>query len=124
MKAEGAGSQRTFWEIADQTTTELDHVTKQLMKDLEGQLENVLVPADHRLITPWLRTTRWHEYVAGSGLSIDWLRQSIMLPQRNEVDCTNLRHIMESYFRQALELLDRTDELVLQRINSPDPIKR
>lgn len=123
MKAEGAGSQRTFWEIASQPTAELDHVMKQLMNNLEGQLENVVVPTDHRLVTPWLHMTRWHEYVANSGLSIDWLRRSIMPPQKNEIDCKNIHRIVESYFRQALDLLDRTDELVLQRINSPDPIK-
>ena len=124
MKAEGAGSQRTFWEVIVPRTTGSDPITEQLMNSLKKQLNNVQVPTDHRLITPWLRMTRWHEYVAGSGFTIDWLRQSIMLPQRDEIDCKDIHGIMERYFKQALELIDTTDELVLQRINSPDPLKR
>lgn len=125
MKTEGAGSQRTFWEIVVPTTIAMDSVVEQLMNEMEEQLENIQVPMDHRFITPWLHTTRWHEYVAGSGFSIDWLRQSIALPQPKEVNCLkNLHNIMGCYFQQALELIETSDELVLQRINSPDPVKK
>jgi hypothetical protein len=68
--------------------------------------------------------TQWHQYVAGSGLTIDWLCQSITLPQWNEVALKNIHGIVKYYFKQALELIYMTDELVLQVINSPDPLKR
>ena len=97
---------------------------EELMKNLNKELENIQVPVDQRLVTPWLRITHWHEFVAGSGFSTDSLRQSIGFPQPDEVYCQNLHNIVECYFQQALELIETTDELVLQRINSPDPIKR
>lgn len=124
MKPEGAGSQRTFWEITSTTTNSNDAMIEELMKNLNKELENIQVPVDQRLVTPWLRITHWHEFVAGSGFSTDSLRQSIGFPQPDEVYCQNLHNIVECYFQQALELIETTDELVLQRINSPDPIKR
>ena len=75
------------------------------MKDLNEQFKNVQVPTDQQLVTPWLCTTHWHEYMAGSGLSIDQL-QFIRLPWQNEVDCKGLHGIIEHY------------------INLPDPIKQ
>lgn len=130
MKAEGAGRQRTFWEVilpVDATTKKRSQViTEQLMNDLNKQLENIQIRStkDHRLITPWLRTTRWHEYMANRHQSTDELCRSIMLPQPNEPDNKDLHDIVQEYFQQALDLIETTDELVLQRLNSPDPIKR
>ena len=128
MKAEGAGSQRTFWEVMVEEETRVqtskDVMTAKLMEELNKQLENdVQAPTDHRLVSPWLRTTRWHEYVAGSGFSTDQLRRSIALPRPNEADYKELHTILEDYFQGALALMDTTDELVLQRLNSPDPAK-
>ncbi|KAH0826453.1 hypothetical protein J3R83DRAFT_5444 [Lanmaoa asiatica] len=47
MKAEGAGSQRTFWEIVVAPVAGSNAIIEQLMKDLNKQLENVQVPIDH-----------------------------------------------------------------------------
>ena len=91
------------------------------MKDLNEQLKNIQVPTDQGLVTHWLCTMRWHEYVARSGLSIDQLHQSIKLPQRSKVNYKGIPGIIERYFQQGLNLLDSTDELVLQCINSTDP---
>ncbi|KAG2128928.1 uncharacterized protein EDB93DRAFT_1256471 [Suillus bovinus] len=35
----------------------------------------------------------------------------------------NIARKVEAYFDSALKLLEVTDELVLQRLNSPDPLK-
>ena len=38
-----------------------------LLVDLEKELrENMVVPADHCLISPWLQTTHWHKYICGN----------------------------------------------------------
>lgn len=130
MKAEGIGSQRTFWEVildeGDETSIQNSNDTgmiAKLMEELNKQLENVQAPTDHRLISPWLHTTRWHEYAAGSGFSTDQLRRSVALPGSNETNYKDLHAIVEDYFQEALGLIETTDELVLQRLNSPDPVK-
>ncbi|KAI6045902.1 hypothetical protein EDC04DRAFT_2598478 [Pisolithus marmoratus] len=38
-------------------------------------------------------------------------------------DIPGLKDVVEAYYEEAIPLLDRTGELVLQRLNSPDPIK-
>jgi hypothetical protein len=125
IKAEGLGAHRTFWEVmvAKKPTTQREDIVQQLMDDLNKQLENVQTSPDHRLVSPWLRTTRWHEYVAERKLSTERLRQSIMPPQANEISYTNLHNLVQDYFQQAIDLIDTSDELVLQRLNSPDPMK-
>ena len=127
MKAEGAGSQHTFWEVIEEEETGIHNsdeaTTARLMEELREQLKNVQAPTDHRLVSPWLCTTRWHEYVAGRGISIKDLRRSIALPQSDELKYKDLHAIVEDYFQEALALIESTDELVLQRLNSPDPVK-
>lgn len=128
MKPEGASSHRIFWETTITPATEQvkdsNVLASRLMEELDKELENVQVPRDHRLATPWLRTTRWHEYMAETGCSTDQLRRWIALPQREETDYKDLHDLVECYFQQALELIESTDELVLQRLNSPDPVKK
>ena len=48
---------------------------EELMKNLNKELENIQVPVDQQLVTPWLHITHWHEFVAGSGFSTDLLCQ-------------------------------------------------
>ncbi|KAF8120689.1 hypothetical protein EV363DRAFT_1188557, partial [Boletus edulis] len=128
MKTEGAGKKRTLWEMVvttDPAANSKEIMVTTLMAELNKELEVVQIPTDNRLVSPWLRTTRWHEHVAATSMSIDDLRTKIALPrpQREEPCCKNLQQLVEQYFQEALELIDTTDELVLQRLNSPDPAK-
>lgn len=129
MKAEGAGKQRTFWEVtmpeSIQDSPQADMV-KKLMKELDKQLEVVQVVTDSRLISPWLLTTRWNEHVANMGETIEQQRNLVSLSRANmqENCCRHLPQLVECYFQEALQLIDTTDELVLQRLNSPDPIRK
>ncbi|KAI6158487.1 hypothetical protein EDD17DRAFT_1488651 [Pisolithus thermaeus] len=92
-----------------------------LLKELEPTLQVVQVPLDGRMVSPWLLTTRWHEHMAGK--DIKQLCSLVALPKNNDADIPGLRDAVEAYYEEALSLLDRTGELVLQRLNSPDPTK-
>lgn len=129
MKAKGAGKQRTLWEVVIIPDSALDPkeiMMTKLMEELDKELKVVQVPSDHRLISPWLLTTRWHEHIATTNMSIDELRKMIALPQSHaeEPFCKNLQQLVDIYFQEAIQLMDTTDELVLQRLISPDPVKQ
>ena len=127
MKAEGAGSQCTLWEVVINSEEELSEgevILADLMKDLDKQLENVQAPTDHWLVSPWLRSTHWHEYVAALDSNTERLHRWVALPHVDEIDFQELSSIVECYFQEAVALIDTTDELVLQWLNSPDPQKK
>ncbi|KAI5980650.1 hypothetical protein EDC04DRAFT_2522496, partial [Pisolithus marmoratus] len=92
-----------------------------LLKELEPTLQVIQTPLDGRMVSPWLLTTRWHEHMAGK--DIKKLCSLVALPKNNDGDIPGLRDAVEAYYEEALSLLDRTGELVLQRLNSPDPMK-
>ncbi|KAG6382208.1 hypothetical protein JVT61DRAFT_861 [Boletus reticuloceps] len=128
IKTKGLGKQRTLWEIittAGSAMNSKEVMITTLMAELDKELEVVQIPTDNRLISPWLRTTRWHEHVAATSMSIDNLRAGVALPrpETEEPCCKKLQQLVEQYFQEALELIDTTDELILQRLNSPDPAK-
>ncbi|KAG2126628.1 uncharacterized protein EDB93DRAFT_1096999 [Suillus bovinus] len=79
------------------------------------------VPQEKRMVSPWLLTTKWHEHVAGYDVAA--LRMLVALPKADDHTMPNLMQAVEEYFESALVLLDITDELILQRLNSPDPLK-
>ncbi|KIK10396.1 hypothetical protein PISMIDRAFT_20449, partial [Pisolithus microcarpus 441] len=98
----------------------------ELLKELDQQLKTVQVPTDGRLITPWLLTTRWNEWAKWFKKPTEELRALVSLPQSSLPDEEHykpLSEIIQLYFEDALALIDTTDELVLQRLNSPDPSK-
>jgi hypothetical protein len=79
------------------------------------------VPQDKRMVSPWLLTTKWHEHVASHDVMT--LRRLVGIPKADDPTLANLADAVDQYFESALVLLDTTDELILQRLNSPDPSK-
>ncbi|KAI6100651.1 hypothetical protein F5141DRAFT_1066224 [Pisolithus sp. B1] len=120
---QGAGEGQTFWEVEGTQTRPTLHqsLVDSLLKELEPTLQVVQIPLDGRMVSPWLLTTRWHEHMAGK--DIKQLCSLVALPKNNDGDIPGLRDAVEAYYEEALSLLDRTGELVLQRLNSPDPTK-
>jgi Protein of unknown function (DUF3505). len=72
-----------------------------------------------RQVTPWLLTTRWHEHVAG--YETGELKALVAHPKRTEFP--RLLEAIKHLFEGAICLIDETPELVLQRLNTPDPDK-
>ncbi|KAJ6553844.1 hypothetical protein B0H10DRAFT_2201885 [Mycena sp. CBHHK59/15] len=74
-----------------------------------------------RMISPWLMRTRWPEHFEQYRPYTADLRNLVAMP--TETALGRLHHIAKSYFHRATGLLDSTDELVLQKLNSHDPDK-
>ena len=72
-----------------------------------------------RAISPWNLTTQWHKHVAEFEPSE--LRGLIAMPIEQEFP--GLIKAVRAYFVKATSLIEQTDVLVLQRLNSPDPKK-
>ena len=73
-----------------------------------------------RLISPWLLRTGWHHYIQG----FDPVQLcDIAGVSKNDQEFPGLYDTVLEYFESATDLLDQTDELVLQKINSSDPDK-
>ncbi|KAI6038201.1 hypothetical protein EDC04DRAFT_2604193 [Pisolithus marmoratus] len=121
----GPGHVQSFWEverIQDGSGPTLHQaLVESLLKELEPTLQVIQTPLDGRMVSPWLLTTQWHEHMAGK--DIKQLCSLVTLPKNNDGDIPGLRDAVEAYYEEALTLLDRTGELVLQRLNSPDPMK-
>ncbi|KAI6035743.1 hypothetical protein EDC04DRAFT_2604933 [Pisolithus marmoratus] len=121
----GAGDTQALWEVEiaqdEGRPTLHQSLVDSLLKELEPTLQVVQTPLDGRMVSPWLLTTQWHEHMAGK--DIKQLCSLVALPKNNDGDIPGLRDAVEAYYEEALSLLDKTGELVLQRLNSPDPMK-
>lgn len=106
----------------DQTPKET--LMKALLKELDEELDVLLSRNDECLIMPWLMTTQWHEYTAATGLNTQTLQSKVAIPKDNDPAMPGLHSLVDVYFQEALALLQSTDELVLQCLNSPDPDKK
>ena len=128
LKLKGLGQYQTFWEIStsegEPRKSSRAIMVEKTMKELEKEQDTIQASGNHRLVSPWLLTTRWHEYVADFDIPAKELCRRVALPRPDEEDYRTLMDVVEVYFREAEALIDGTDELVLQRLNSPDPAKK
>ncbi|KAG6882658.1 hypothetical protein C0993_009690 [Termitomyces sp. T159_Od127] len=74
---------------------------------------------DPRLVSPWLKSNRWPELIQGK--SVESLRAMIAPLKENEYP--TLVPAIQELFIGSEELFELVPELVLQRINTPDPVK-
>lgn len=131
LKAQGTGPLRVFWEVAVETVRLRDEgpsrrLLHQLMHELEEELEGpqarTQVPRDPRLVSLWLLFTGWPAYVDSLELSNEAVCGLASLPKSRELGHRRLAAAVDTYFHEAVSLLDTMDELVLKRLNSPDPV--
>ncbi|KAJ7618087.1 hypothetical protein FB45DRAFT_1103529 [Roridomyces roridus] len=74
-----------------------------------------------RMVSPFLMYTKWHLEVLPYQDQIEHLRSLVAAPKEEEFEW--LAPLVQGYFQYATQLIDATDELVLQRLNSHDPDK-
>ncbi|KAG2088572.1 uncharacterized protein F5147DRAFT_525879, partial [Suillus discolor] len=92
-----------------------------MRKEMADVIRVKQIPQEKRMVSPWLLTTKWHEHVAGHDVAT--LRKLVEFPKVDDPIMPKIAHVVEAYFDGALRLLEVTDELILQRLNSPDPLK-
>ncbi|KAF8238364.1 hypothetical protein L208DRAFT_1375265 [Tricholoma matsutake] len=71
------------------------------------------------LVSPWLMQTGWHTHV--QPYDVSQLHKPVMMPDADLF--VGLHDTILAYGNHATDLLDETDELVLQQINTADPEK-
>ena len=71
------------------------------------------------VIDPWLLTCKWHIHVAP--YDVNELRARVEMPKDDEFP--GLKDLVQLYFERATELINHTDDLTLQYINTPNPDK-
>ncbi|KAG2063370.1 hypothetical protein BDR04DRAFT_1123305 [Suillus decipiens] len=123
MQQLNKGSNRQFWRVAgdDEVACDYQEVIDKMRKEMADVIRVEQVPREKRMVSPWLLTTKWHEHVAGHDVAT--LRKLVEFPKADDPTMPNIAHGVEAYFESALRLLEVTDELILQRLNSPDPLK-
>ncbi|KAI6098288.1 hypothetical protein EDD16DRAFT_1527306 [Pisolithus croceorrhizus] len=79
------------------------------LKELEPTIQVVQMPLDGCM------------HMAGK--DIKQLCSLVAFPRNEDAFIPGLRDAVEAYYEEVITLLDKTGELVLQRLNSPDPTK-
>ncbi|TRM55522.1 hypothetical protein BD626DRAFT_577388 [Schizophyllum amplum] len=74
---------------------------------------------DQRLVSPLLVRTGWHQHVAGHDIAS--LVAAAVYPGKDEFP--GLADGVLAYFQRATDLLQSTDRLVLQKLNTPEPAR-
>jgi hypothetical protein len=75
-----------------------------------------------RMITPWLLRNGWHKHLEPYRDYDAQLIQLASVPSDEEFPA--LHKAVASYFTAATNLIEHTNEVVLQRLNSADPVKK
>jgi hypothetical protein len=75
-----------------------------------------------RMISPWLMRTGWHQHLEPYRAHETELRSLVAMPKDDELLWLHKR--VYEYFLMATGLIEDTDELVLQTLNSTDPEKK
>ncbi|KAI6025430.1 hypothetical protein EDC04DRAFT_2899872 [Pisolithus marmoratus] len=106
------GDIQALWEVEivqDEGSSSLHQsLVDSLLKELEPMLQVIQTPLDGCMV---------------AGKDIKQLCSLVALPKNDDGDIPGLKDVVEAYYEEAIPLLDRTWELVLQRLNSPDPTK-
>ncbi|KAJ6565261.1 hypothetical protein DFH09DRAFT_1081913 [Mycena vulgaris] len=74
-----------------------------------------------RLITPFLLRTNWHKFIHPYREHIPKLRELVAAPADNEFPM--LAEVVKKYFYRSADSVERTNEVVLQHLNSADPTR-
>jgi hypothetical protein len=93
------------------------HILQLYTDKLKKHDRDVTSDVDIRNVSPWLRTTRWHEHVQGH--STEGLMKLVAPPSVLEIpflDAAVIQCLLD-----ASETMSSTPELVLQRLISPYP---
>ncbi|KAJ7865473.1 hypothetical protein B0H14DRAFT_3599389 [Mycena olivaceomarginata] len=77
--------------------------------------------SNSRLISPWLMRNGRHKLIEPYRDHIDELIQLASVPSKDEFPA--LHAAISAYFTYACDLIEHTNEVVLQRLNSADPEK-
>lgn len=96
-------------------------LVEQLRAETDKNFADILESSDlnARAVTPWLISTKWHLHVEGH----DPAELMALVKPLTKRENLRLVDLVNKYFRDACNLIDQTDELTLQYLNTPDSAK-
>jgi hypothetical protein len=101
------------------------HTTGQKISDLVTDFDANTYCAEElpnsRMISPWLLRTGWHKHLEPYRAHDPELIELASVPYDGQFPC--LYTAVSKYFSDAGKLIDKTNEVVLQKLNSADPDK-
>lgn len=109
--------------ITFNTITTTSSTTNSLLSEAIGFKWQSISPSElpnPRQVSPWLMRTGWYKFTEGH--DVEALCKLVSYSKDSEH--SGLQALLTLYFDKANQLLDETDELVLQRLNTCDPSKR
>jgi hypothetical protein len=59
------------------------HLVESLLKELDEEFRVQTTNSDGHLVTPWLMTTRWHEYITSAEFNVECLCDMVTTPKDN-----------------------------------------
>ena len=117
-----AGPCRQYFEVK-QPPTQQEATLEAMMEDLRVNTTNTIrvnmAAPNARSISPWLLATGWHTHILG--YEIGELINLRSIPKDEEFP--GLKALVKSYMLMAIDLMDSTDNLCLQYLNTDDPAK-
>ena len=100
-------------------------LSEQIIADMKKEMEKQLAihhqsrNVDARNVSPWLKTTKWHEHVE----AYDHKELLKLVAPPGAKEFSGLQDAVEEYFEEATDMLESMQELTLQKLNTPDPAK-
>ncbi|KAH7917321.1 hypothetical protein BV22DRAFT_1026593, partial [Leucogyrophana mollusca] len=118
------GGSRKYWEVSrghQQPHSRPEDPFRHLREEMEVANTDHTHSVDIRNVTPWLRITGWHHYVAPHSASE--LCRLASTPRNTDALLPGLNAAVKEYFAQAADLLRQTNTLILQNLATSDPAK-
>lgn len=117
------GQHKSLFEVFVPWAASVPTSTNKMIEQLRLSRDN-LIPqyfphtVDSRSLSPWMRYTGWHSYVAPYPTS--WLIALVAMPQKDEPRLQKIKAAVASIFDSAYNYIDKTNLIVLQRLKTDD----
>jgi hypothetical protein len=115
------GKHRGYWQVESPQAHEvsIDSMVEQLQVKAMDTIKVDMTAVNARSISPWLLATGWHTHI--QGYETKELLSLISIPKEDEFP--GLKNLVRTYMLKATDLMDSTDDLCLQHLNTADPAK-
>ena len=111
-----------YWQVESPQREEeasIDSMLQELQLQATDMIKVDMTAVNARSVSPWLLATGWHLHI--QGYKTQELLDLISIPKEQEFP--GLRALIKRYMIKATDLIDSTDNLCLQHLNTADPAK-
>ncbi|KAF8633670.1 hypothetical protein AX17_004413, partial [Amanita inopinata Kibby_2008] len=106
--------------LAPETPLTPSSTADKIHAQTKGHLDMTQPIDDARLLSPWLSSTRWHEHI--KDYSVTELK-ALIAPSKDDREYPGLHQSLHHLLFGAAKQISTLPELILQKLNTPDPAK-